>query len=89
MLTEEIFDALQPGEVIRTVTTKLHNITGKNEELLFVAVKGQSGIDWAIYFHFPHYGVEHIKRVGDKVHSKEEILSLCPCTEGVLKKYRR
>lgn len=88
MLTKKILDALEPGEVFRVVTTKVHGIQLKKPaELTFVCKKG-GGPDWAIYFSFSHMGVEYIVRQGDKVLTEKSIQDICPCDEQAMQMYR-
>lgn len=90
ILNEEIFDQFQPGEIIRIVTTKAQNFwEPMKTELTFVAVKGDSGHDWAIYCHRSTEPVPFIMSNGDKVTSVETIRAICPCSPFILKKYRR
>lgn len=89
LLTKEVFDYVKPGETIRTVTTKFQTLHDPGEaNLKFVAVKGDSGTDWAIYGHRAHNTDNFVARQGDKVTGKDLIQSLCPCTEEVLNLYR-
>lgn len=95
MFTIEEFNSAQPGEILRTVITKYQNFQHVNgKELKFVVVKGDSGHDWAIYGHFAYTEYGHPKLDewilwhGDKVTSKENIMSIFPCTEEVYKLYR-
>ncbi len=82
------FNSAEPGEIIRTVTTKYQNVHTTDQPLTFVVVKGDSGLDWAIYCHYSYQSVDFIRREGDKVTSKENIMSIFPCTEEVYKLYR-
>jgi hypothetical protein len=91
MTSIEQFKEIPRGEVFRTVTTRHHTMTmvnGEYPELTFVCKKGNGHSDWAIYYHYSDKGVEFIKRSGDKVMSKANILSIFPCDEEVLELYR-
>jgi hypothetical protein len=88
MFTLEEFEALPPGEVIREVITKYQHVQHVPEPLKFVVLKGKSGYDWAIYYHYADTSTEWIKQQGDKVTSKENVMALFPCEEALFKKYR-
>lgn len=88
-ITKEIFDQIAPGEIFRTVTTRIQNVYDPmSTTLQFVCVKGKAGIDWAIYAARGTAHPDDVARYGDKVGAKENILSICPCDEEVLKLYR-
>jgi Tfp pilus assembly ATPase PilU len=89
MFTLEEFEAIPNGEIIRDITTKYQNVVNVNDMALrFIVVKSESGADWCIYFGYSHHLVIYLLHYGDKVQSKENILSLFPCDEAVLSKYR-
>jgi hypothetical protein len=88
ILTKELFDKIQPGEVFRIITTNLQNVDDSfNTYLKFVCKKGE-GYDWAIYCHKPEKSDLYITTYGNKVRGLETILSICPCDDDVLKLYR-
>lgn len=88
MLTKQILDSLEPGEVFRIVTTKVHGIMLKKPaELTFVCKKGD-GPDWAIYFSFSNMVAPYIAMHGDKVITEKNIQDICPCNSEALKMYR-
>ncbi len=90
ILTKELFDRIQPGEVFRIVTTNLQNFYEPGKMYLkFVCKKGDSGLDWAVYCGKPDKSDLYIATSGDKVHGRETLLSICPCDDEVLKLYRR
>jgi hypothetical protein len=87
-IDKEIFDSIVDGEIFREVRTRIQAVHDPMKTTLtFVCVKGKSGIDWAIYCS-KGGAAEDIARYGDKVKDKENILSICSCTEEVLELYR-
>lgn len=53
----------------------------------WLAVRG--GIhDWAIYYGWEHKSLESIRNWGDKLHNRETVISLVPCTNEALGMYR-
>lgn len=88
IITEEIFKAIQPGEVFRVITTKYQTFHEPGKAVLtFVAVKGW-GNDWVIYAGRAEQGARSIQSHGDKVAGEALIKSLVPCDESVFKRYR-
>lgn len=81
------FDQVPYGSVIRTVTTKYHNVENGNPELTFVVKKGDAD-DWAIYYGYSMNSPGHILALGSKVTSKQSIFSIFPCQKDVLDLYR-
>jgi len=89
LLTTEILNDIKPGEVFRTVTTKIQRMHKPMEaELTFVCKKGHGHNDWAIYCDFPDKDVSSIAKNGNKVASPDIIQSICPCDEEAMKLYR-
>ena len=89
LLTKKIFDQIPDGEIFRIVTTKIQNVHKPMEaELTFIAKKGDGYPDWTIYCHHSHHDIEFIKEQGDKVMTRQEIQSICPCDEEVYRLYR-
>jgi|SRR5215510_10408507 len=88
-LTKEIFDRIGAGEIFRIVITRLQNIHEPLKETLkFVCVKGNSGLDWAIYCGNPFNHDDDVARQGDKIFQKVNITNICPCDDEVLALYR-
>lgn len=90
MMKLDEFKTIPPGAVFRVVTTKYHNVVAGNPELTFVCKKGDAAEqhDWTIYCHFADKGVAFISQNGDKVTSREQVLSIFPCDKEVLSLYR-
>lgn len=93
-ITKAIFDQIAPGEIFRTVTTRIQNIhdpMGTN--LTFVCVKARDGHEgtflWAIYADRAGAAPMDIARYGNKVREKAIILSICPVDEEVFALYRK
>lgn len=88
VLDKELFDNFRPGEIIKSVTTKIQTMHQPFSLILkFVALKGDIN-DWAIYCHHPHNNDQTITEIGEKVISKGMILSICPCTPDIFALYR-
>jgi hypothetical protein len=88
MFTITDFNAAEPGEVIRIVTTKYQHVEYSRRPLTFVVLKGKSGLDWAIYFHYQDTPIEMIKTNGNKVTQERNIRDLIPCDDEVFALYR-
>lgn len=85
------FEKIPEGHIFRVVTTKFHHINhsdGVWPELTFVCKKGMGYDDWAIYCEHSDKTAEWIAENGDKVKSEKEILSIFPCDNNILSKYR-
>lgn len=90
LITKEILNQFQPGEIFWTVTTKIQYVhEPMNAELTFVCVKGKSGMDWAIYCSWKGTNPNDIARNGDKVTSERMIRAICPCDDEVFELYRQ
>ncbi len=93
MMTIEQFEQIPAGEVFRKGEIKDdatgYNATGSGKMLKFVAVKGGSGFDWAIYVGWSDWGYERIREGGDKVRGEKNITNIVGCTPAVLARYRR
>ena len=63
------------------------NMTGSGQALKWVATRG--GIhDWAIYIQKADWSDQEVKRIGDKVHNRDNIKKLVPCDNEALAMYR-
>jgi len=68
------------------------NLARTDRRVGWVAVRG--GIhDWCIYAQNPHegemaWGLEQVKRMGDKITSEEHIKKLVPCDNEAFEMYR-
>lgn len=88
-ITKAIFDQLAPGEIFWEVTTRIQAIYDPmNTKLLFVCIKGKSGLDWAMYSARAASQPEDVARYGDKVNDPKNIRSICPCDDEVFELYR-
>lgn len=89
LITVEILNNIEPGEIFRTVTTKVQRMYNPmNAELTFVCKRGHGHNDWAIYCYFSDKDVSYIAKNGNKVASHDIIQSICPCDEEAMKLYR-
>jgi hypothetical protein len=90
----EALNRIPNDQVFRVVLMETDFMTGKMEKLLFVAKKGLAN-DWAIYTMRPmgeralSFNISNCVSFGDKVTTFENIKKVVPCTEDVLKYYRR
>lgn len=91
LLTIEKFQALEPDMIFATGETTdgydTVNMYGKGQHLKWIAKTG-GGNDWAIYIAPSDWSEDQIKATGDKVHDRESIKKLVPCTDEVLERYR-
>ena len=87
--TQEEFKEIPEGSIFRVVTTKWHTVERGNPELTFVCKKGDGYADWAIYYGFADKGVSYICSNGLKLTQENSILSIFPCSDEVLKLYRK
>lgn len=86
VLTNEIYDELQKGEIFKVVVTRVQRMHEPMKvKLKFVCVK--IDWDWAIYCHHTDKSDEWIRDYGDKVHSEDIIQSICPCSPDVYRLY--
>lgn len=89
IITKEVLDQIEPGEIFKVVTTRVQRFhEPMTATLKFVCVKGNAGIDWAIYAGLTDQPGMDIQRHGDKVHSEDIIKSICPCDDAVFEMYR-
>jgi hypothetical protein len=91
MLTLKQFEKLKEGEFKfgSEFVEDYWNAAGKML-VDFVAVKG-GGNDWAVYYALSvsKYPLYYIMSNGDKMTNPESIKKCVPCTDEVLKLYRR
>lgn len=91
-LTREIFDAIIDGEPFATGLINDEpggcNMTSSGTRLRWVAKKGAAD-DWAVYCHWQHHSAEWILDSGDKVSDDTNIRACVPCTDEVLRLYRK
>ncbi len=88
-VTRKVFDAFKPGEPFKIVITRIQNVILPMEATIkFIAKKGDSGLDWAIYYGHPEMDDKTIMTRGDKVHGEETIQSIMPCDAEVFDLYR-
>jgi len=89
IITKELFDTIEYGEVFRITTTKYQRMHEPGKaQLTFICEKGD-GDDWAIYCGHAGNGADWLLKHGDKVQSEDIIRSICPCDDEVFKLYRR
>ncbi len=89
-LTKAILDQIAPGEIFKTVRTRVQQVHDPMKVVMtFVCVKGKIGQDWAIYTAAGGGHPGDVARYGDKLMVDEDILSICPCDDEVLKLYRK
>jgi hypothetical protein len=90
-LTIEEFNHIPSGEIFaKGVTLDIHegcDMTGSGKSLRWLAKKGQAD-DWCVYVNLSIYPFPYIARHGDKVHSKQNVTNLVPCTNEVFRHYR-
>lgn len=91
-LTKEILEQeIKPGEIFKDVTTRIQRFHEPfRETLRFICKRGDDPqyVSWAIYCHRPENSALWIASWGDKVHSKDIIQSICPCTDEAFALYR-
>jgi hypothetical protein len=97
MLTLELFKQIPNGDVfamgVLPDSPDGINMSGSGKLLRWIAKKGDSGLDWAIYCHWKtkiswDYEMEFIRTSGDKVHDTQNILACVNCDTKVLDLYR-
>lgn len=85
VLTLQALKDMEPGSVIATGTVtdgRLHS-----QEVRWAAKRGQIH-DWAIYYHFSRYPLQHVLNVGDKCFTEAVIKDLVPCDQEAFDMYR-
>jgi hypothetical protein len=91
MLTLEALKDMPPHEHFATGVaidnSSNINITNSGRLLRWVAVRGGMH-DWAIYIGWFDRSEDELGRNGDKLHSKENIRKLVPCTDEAFNMYR-
>lgn len=91
MLTLQMLEAMPSGTIFAqgkiVDSPKGINMDNTGQLLSWVAKKG-GGDDWAIYCHFADHSIDYIVHHGNKVTSKQNILTLVPCNEEALERYR-
>lgn len=93
-ITKAIYDEILPGEIFRTVVTRIQNVDNPlKATLTFVCVKSKEGFEgrylWAMYWDDGNGKPYDIARYGHKVRGEENIRSLCPCDDEVFALYRK
>ena len=96
MLTKNKLKELKPGIFAKgTLIDNADNINlaETGNKVKWVAVKGHSEYDWAIYAQNPHYGemswnYDKIRDWGDKVFDEKNIKKLVPCDKESFDFYR-
>ena len=86
-LTLEKLNSFPLASII--ATNVLYEPILSKEIVRWVAVVGRGIHDWAIYYQNEDWDLDRIKDYGDKITIKSLIQYLVPCTEEVLKMYRR
>lgn len=90
-LTMEKFSAMPAGEMFAKGFaldgTANFNITGREQALRWVAIKGHIS-DWAVYVGLYAWTWERVRREGDKIHTRDFIHYVVPCTKEVMDRYR-
>ena len=91
MLTTEQFNELPAGKIFACGFamdgTAVFNITGKYQQLRWVAVKGYIN-DWAVYVGLPYWTIRETAEKGDKIHTEGYIRHVVPCVDEVYNRYR-
>lgn len=87
MVTLEQFKKIPDGDIFRVVTTR-YQTTSPGNEITFVCKKGHGHHDWCIYYHLSTYPPGWIIQYGEKVTIDGTILSIFPCEQDVLDRYR-
>lgn len=90
-MTKDEFDRIFPGTKFAQGKvmdgTPHFNITGKQQMLRWVAVKGYAD-DWCVYVGLEYWHPDEVAKKGDKIHTKPYIQYAVPCTEEVYNRYR-
>lgn len=91
VFTVEEFNKVESGAVIKeglTIDSPVGiNMTNSGKELRYVVKKGWAD-DWCIYTHFSYYNGKTVAMSGDKVHDKDNIQRVFPCTDEMMDRYR-
>ena len=86
-LTEQNLKDMTSEKIIATGTgTYLELYTG---EIRWVAKRGDTFHDWAIYYHLPDKSIGWICQQGDKCFTESVIKRLVPCSKKAYALYRR
>lgn len=91
MLSLQQLKDMDPSTIFATGVTTDNaagvNMTNSGRSLRWVACRG--GIhDWAIYIQDESWPESEVKRMGDKVHSEQNIKKLVPCDDEAFAMYR-
>ena len=86
-LNIEDLKKMTPGKIFAEGLIKDARIY--NQEIRWLAKRGEGYHDWAVYYHTPEKSRTFIEQQGDKMFTEEVIRNLVPCTDEAWAMYRR